>query len=228
MAPGGFTTGFLKFNRFGHVFGITPHEREHGTKVVPRYNTKDDRVKVYFGDFVQDPPTFNEKFDLAVCNGEVFCVGPSGPAANPWRKWCFMHAQLIWSVNRLKQDGRLVILVDNIDSWPTIELLNTIRTFSSPGLFKAGRCHVMSGIFWIVANDVCPESEEAKKAIKHWTEILNYALDKGPDSDAWMPLYDGDVVLSFFHEYGTDFLKSAEPIWNSQADALHAAMETDA
>ena len=231
MAPGGFTTSFLKHHRSGHVFGITPHEREGGTKIVPRYNSKDERVNVYFGDLIAHPPSFQRKCDLAICNGEVFCVGASGLHTDPWRKWCFLHCQLIWAMKRLKQGGRLVVLTEDVEHWPTIELLNTLGQFATVVLLKSGRNHLMDGVFWIVANEVRSEDREAQEAIGRWTEMLNAALkvgpEGGPEGDAWIPQYNPEAISQFFDEFSVDYLKSAEPIWSAQAQVLYQGVAQD-
>ena len=221
LAPGGFTTAFLKHNRLGHVFGITPHENEGGTKIVPRYNAKDNRVKVYFGELVKYPPALNVKCDLAICNGETFSIGIPNLDPNAWRNWCFLHSQLIWVMKRLRPGGRLVLLAEDIDSWRTIELLNTLRGFSNVSFFKSGVSHVMTAVFWIVASDVRTDEAKAKEAIARWAQTLSFALRTGDETDVWMPCYDVEAVAQFFKDHGREFMESAEPIWSKQAQGLY-------
>jgi 23S rRNA U2552 (ribose-2'-O)-methylase RlmE/FtsJ len=192
MAPGGFTAAFLKENPSAKVCGISLPVAQGGhDMLLPRWKT-DPRIQVYFLDltmlatemgvdptetpadhidatnFLSDRPFHGETFDLVFCDGQVLQTQPREEYREKREAWRLLTGQLVLALQRLKQDGKLVVLLHKLDAWNTVFLLYTLSKFSSLQMFKSKKKHTLRSSFYVVAERIQIDSEHLRAAVATW------------------------------------------------------------
>ncbi|RMZ67736.1 methyltransferase family [Pyrenophora seminiperda CCB06] len=174
MAPGGFTTSVFKRNCYARVCGISlPVSRGGHEMILPKWQS-DPRIRVRFLDiimlaaemdvtnvpaehpdatnFVFDRPFYGEAFDL------VLRTHSRAEYREKREVWRLLTSQLVLALQRVKQDGKIVILLYKLEAWDTVLLLYTLRKFSLLQLFKPQRKYVIRSSFYVVAEQIQTQS----------------------------------------------------------------------
>jgi hypothetical protein len=172
---------------------------------------------------ILDRPFYGEIFDLVFCDGQVLRTHTRPEYREGREAWRLLTSQLVLALQRIKKDGKIVILLHKLDTWDTVLLLHTLRKFSSLQLFKPKKKHAVRSSFYVVAEQMQPESPYFRAAIANWKEEW-YTATFGSDTEYQdnRGRFD-DTVNEVISEFGTELLYLAEPIWRTQAAALRRA-----
>jgi 23S rRNA U2552 (ribose-2'-O)-methylase RlmE/FtsJ len=245
MAPGGFTASVLKVNHDARVCGISLPVSQGGHEVrLPGWQ-RDSRIQVCFLDitmlaaemgitnipaehpdatnFILDRPFHGETFDLVFCDGQVLRTHSRLEYRENREAWRLLTSQLVLALQRIKKDGKIIVLLHKLDAWDTVLLLYIFSKFSSLRTFKPRKKHAIRSSFYIVAEHIQPDSPHFQAAVADWKEgwhIATFGSDaEYKDYRRWS---DGavDEVLS---DFGIELLQLGKPIWEIQSAALRQA-----
>lgn len=245
MAPGGFTASVLKRNRNVRVCGISLPPSQGGHKIlIPNWET-DSRIQVCFLDitmlaaemgvttippkhpdannFSLDHPFHGEKFDLVFCDGQVLRMHSRAEYREKREAWRLTITQLVLALQKIKVDGKIVVLLHRVDAWDTIALLHALSKFSSLRFFKPVKKHAIRSSFYVVAEQVQPQSIDALQAVATWKKnwyIATFGSDAEYLENRNESNRDVDDVLS---DFGPELIRLGRPIWRIQNDALRRA-----
>jgi hypothetical protein len=121
--------------------------------------------------FSSKRPFQNETFNL------VFCAATSAttqrahvsPKHHKSRKRLRLAtSQLVFALQRLRNQGSLVLVMHKPESFNTAEVIRTFTKCSSVRLFKSKTKHAITSSFFIVAMEVDTQSEEMQSAVVKW------------------------------------------------------------
>jgi 23S rRNA U2552 (ribose-2'-O)-methylase RlmE/FtsJ len=245
MAPGGFTASVLKKNCDARVCGISLPISHGGHQMMLPGWQKDSRIQVCFLDitmlgaemditniptnhpdatnFIPDRPFYGETFDLIFCDGQVLRTHPRPEYRERREAWRLLTSQLVLALQRIEKDGKVVILLHKLDTWDTVLMLHTLRKFSSLQLFKPKKKHALRSSFYVVAEQMQPESPYFRAAVANWKEEwLTATFGSDAEYQDNRGRFDG-TVNEVMSEFGTELLQMGEPIWGTQAAALRKA-----
>jgi 23S rRNA U2552 (ribose-2'-O)-methylase RlmE/FtsJ len=245
MAPGGFTASVLAKDRDVRVCGISLPVSKGGHKMMLPGWQRDSRIQVCFLDitmlaaemdvsnipmdhpdatnFVWDRPFCGETFDLVFCDGQVLRKHPRPEYRERREAWRLLTSQLVLALQRIKKDGKLVVLLHKLDTWGTVLMLHTLSKFSSLHLFKPKTKHAVRSSFYVVADQMQPQSPYFRAAVANWKEEWHTATF-GSDSEYQENRGRSDgTVNEVISGFGTELLHLGEPIWRIQAAALRKA-----
>ncbi|KAB2100000.1 hypothetical protein AG0111_0g11785 [Alternaria gaisen] len=242
MAPGGFTASVLKRNRDARVCGISLPVSQGGHKMILPNWREDPRVQVRFLDitmlaaemdvtdipvehpdaksFVFDRPFYGEVFDLVFCDGQVLRTHPRAEYRERREAWRLMTSQLVFALQRVKENGKIVVLLHKLEAWDTVYLLYTLRKFSSLRLFKPRRKHAIRSSFYVVAEQIKPNSPWLQASVAAWKKewyIATFGSDTEYRNNRSKFQATVDDVLS---DFGTELLELGQCIWEVQSAAL--------
>jgi 23S rRNA U2552 (ribose-2'-O)-methylase RlmE/FtsJ len=242
MAPGGFTASVLNRNRSANVRGISLPLSQGGHKIfLPNWQA-DPRLQVQFFDvtmlaaemgvndipaehpdvanFLLRRPFDGEIFDLIFCDGQVLRNHVRAEYREGREASRLLTSQLVLALQRIRVNGKIVALLHKVDSWNTVAFLHTLSKFSKLRLFKPVRKHAIRSSFYVVAEQIKPQSECALQAVATWKKEW-YVATFGSDAEYREHLDEVnrnvDEVLS---EFGTELIRLARPIWEIQSAAL--------
>lgn len=246
MAPGGYSATALKFNPHAKVCGISLPEELGGHEVyLP--NWKDDRrVKIRFEDitmlaaefgypdlvsqndgencqFSTERPFQGQSFDVVFCDGKVLdshtrtLESTNEPAR-------LSAAQLMLALQRIKYGGTLVMLLHQAYSPTSVRLLEAFDQFSTVHLIKHNVSHVKRTSFYLVAKNVDPAHDRAKRLVEQMRSSwrLHTALSFGvsfPGEELNDDFYE-DSMESIMESFGEKLIELAEPAWRLQTRAM--------
>jgi len=169
-------------------------------------------------------PLLGNTYDIIICGG---AVGRDHPREE-YRQNCEVTrltvSQLVFAINHLKPGGSMALLLQRIEAWDTVCILNAFSQFSDIQLYKHPKCHAMKSSFYLVAKNIDLEHPAAKQSVSHWRNLWRYLTFKEfdnillPDSS----LYGSDdaFVQSMIDDFGPQFQRIAQPVWGCQAKAL--------
>lgn len=242
MAPGGFSSAVLKVHCNAQISAITLPKSLNGHDILLHGWRMDKRVQVHFADvtmlaaemyalpvppnhpdalnFRFDRPYMDQKFDLIFCDGQVLRMHQRADYREKREASRLLTSQLVVALQRITQDGTVVVLLHRLDAWDTIALLYTLSTFSTLELFKPEKKHAIKSSFYVVAKDVQSHCAALKIAVDGWKQewrIATFGTDmeysenrRRHDGTVW------DVLGSF----GDRLVSLAEPVWRIQSNAL--------
>ncbi|KAF2790696.1 hypothetical protein K505DRAFT_310901 [Melanomma pulvis-pyrius CBS 109.77] len=244
MAPGGFTASVLKRNRYARVCGISLPLSQGGHKIrLPNWQ-KDSRLQVAFLDvtmlaaemdvpdipaehpdaanFLLDRPFYGEDFDLVFCDGQVLRMHSRAEYREGREAWRLLASQLVLALQRIRVNGKIVALLHKVDAWNTVALLHTLSKFSSLRLFKPVKKHALRSSFYVVADQVQPQSVYALQAVATWKKSWSVATFGSDEEyreyrEDFKGLDRVDAVLS---DFGPELIRLGRPIWRIQGAAL--------
>jgi 23S rRNA U2552 (ribose-2'-O)-methylase RlmE/FtsJ len=242
MAPGGFATSVLDVNNDATIRGLSlPISQGGHDMLLPNWKN-DSRIQVHFLDitmlaaemdfanipdehpdaanFLSDRPFYGERFDLIFCDGQVLRAHHRTEYREKREAWQLLTSQLVLAMQRIKKDGKIVVLLHKLDAWNTISLLHTLSKFSSLQLFKPTKKHAIRSSFYVVAGQMQPESACFQAAVASWKNewrIATFGSDAEYDQNKAQP--DG-TVSNVLREFGSKLIKLGEPIWMVQSAAL--------
>lgn len=245
MAPGGFTDSVFKRNCYAKVCGISLSVSRGGHEMILPNWQSDPRIRVRFLDitmlaaemdvtsvpaehpdatnFVFDRPFYGEAFDLVFCDGQVLRTHSRAEYREKREAWRLLTSQLVLALQRVKQDGKIVILLHKLEAWDTVLLLYTLRKFSSLQLFKPQRKHAIRSSFYVVAEQIQTQSPWFQASVTTWKEewcIATFGSDTEYRDNRSRFYGIVDQVLS---DFGRELLELGKPIWEVQSAALRKA-----
>jgi hypothetical protein len=240
MAPGGFAASVLDFNRDATVCGISLPASQGGHHML--LPDRKSRTQVQFLDitmlavemdvtevplehpdaanFLPDRPFYNERFDLIFCDGQVLRGHPRPEYREKREASRLLTSQLVLAMQRIKKDGRLVILLHKLDAWDTISLVHTLSKFSSLQLFKPVKKHAIRSSFYVVAGNVQPDNAYFRAALAAWKDewrIATFGSEVEYQEFRTPCVSDVSNVLQSF---GTELIRMGESVWKIQSAAL--------
>lgn len=137
-------------------------------------------------------------------------------------------------MQRIESGGTLIMLLHDVGSYETIEILSVFDKIAAIQLFKPVSSHKKKSTFYLIAKRVQPGLPEAVAAVnewkKTWKDLTFPALDPHGQRD---PLKDADepARIEGVHEllanFGERVIELGEPIWQMQKEALENAPWTE-
>jgi 23S rRNA U2552 (ribose-2'-O)-methylase RlmE/FtsJ len=247
MAPGGFSATVLRLTPTATIRGITLPKEIGGLEVMlPRWQF-DTRVLIEFVDVTMltdemgqpatsipgthpDFPNFSsvrpfrdERFDLVFCGAAVQRAHPRAEYRESRERLRLVTSQLVVALQRLRDNGSLVLLMHKAEAWDNIKIISTFSKFSDVCLFKPKRKHAVRSSFYMVATNVHPYSEDALSAIHEWKEQWHDATFRPNSMLTTRHRMSADTVRDMLTEFGPRLIDLATPVWKIQADALRSA-----
>ena len=245
IAPGGFTASVFKRSCYARVCGISLSTSQGGHEMALPNWQKDSRIQVRFLDitmlaaemdvtnipaehpdasnFLFDRPFYGEAFDLIFCDGQVLRTHCRAEYRERREAWRLLTSQLVLALQRVKQNGKILVLLHKLEAWDTVLLLYTLRKFSSLQLFKPRRKHAIRSSFYVVAEQIQTQSPWFQASVTTWKEdwyIATFGSDTEYKDNRSRFFSIVDHVLS---DFGTELLELGKPIWEVQSAALHKA-----
>ena len=244
MAPGGFTASMLKRNPNAKACGISLPPSQGGHKILlPNWQTN-SRIQVCFLDitmlaaemdatdipaehpdaanFLPDRPYHGEQFDLIFCDGQVLRMHPRAEYRERHKAWRLLTSQLVLALQRIRANGKIVALLHKVDAWDTVVLLYTLSKFSSLRLFKPEKKHAIRSSFYVVAEQIQPQSVDALHAVATWRNEW-YIATSGTDAEYRQNRIGSYGNVHEVSDFGTQLIRLGEPIWGIQSAALSKA-----
>jgi 23S rRNA U2552 (ribose-2'-O)-methylase RlmE/FtsJ len=251
MAPGGFAQTVLRKHRDARIRGITlPSELDGLRAMLPRW--RDDlKVRIEFADITMlanemgRPPTsiptqhpdfakFSSKrpfqyetFDLVFCGatGATTRRAHAGDEHHESHKKRLRLAtsQLVFALQRLRNQGSLVLVMHKSESFDTAEVIRTFTKCSTVRLFKSKTKHAITSSFYMVAMEVDTRSEEMQSAVVKWKKQWEDATFQSDEALSTCLRASEDQVREMLAEFGPQLIDLATPLWKTQADALRAS-----
>ena len=247
MAPGGFTQTVLHKHCDARIRGITLPSEMGGLQIMLPSWKDDLRIRLEFADitmqanemgrpatsiptqhpdiakFSSKRPFQDETFDIIFCGA----TGATTRLEHTGAKYHESHkrlrlatSQLVFALQRLRNQGSLVLVMHKPESFDTAEVIRTFTKCSHVRLFKSKRKHTITSSFYMVATEVDTQSEEMQSAVFKWKrqwEAATFQADQEPSSAS------GDQVREMLTEFGPQLIDLATPLWKTQADALRAS-----
>jgi 23S rRNA U2552 (ribose-2'-O)-methylase RlmE/FtsJ len=247
MAPGGFTATVLEKHPAATIRGITLPRAVGGLEVMLPHWRSDSRVRIEFADvtmltddmgrpatsvpathpdFVNlssDRPFQNETFDLIFCGAAVQRTQPRAEYRESRERLRLVTSQLIVALQRLRDNGALILLMHKAEAWETIQIISMFTKFSNVRLFKPRKKHAVRSSFYMITTNVRPRSEEAQSAVLEWRTQWESATFGSDSTLPSRPRVSGDHVCDLLAEFGPQLIDLATPVWKIQADGLRSA-----
>ena len=252
MAPGGYSASALKVSPQASVSGATLPEEHGGHKLFVRDGFRGASVRVWqgdltslvgdmgiddgniperhpdFGDFQKDEVWSGEKFDLVFCDGQVLRnhshdMAESRQRCEARRLTC---SQLLIALRHVRVGGSMVVLLHKIDRWDTVLTIRTFDRVASIILFKPLAAHRSRSSFYLVAQNIQPDHEDALTGIQDWTKSWRDATFHNLTSeDAFSGYRSEDVVFKnqvteAMDEFGERLITLGETAWKIQKEAI--------
>jgi 23S rRNA U2552 (ribose-2'-O)-methylase RlmE/FtsJ len=239
MAPGGFSKYFLAVHPRGQVKGFSLPRSSGGHELL--INPSDPRVKVQFTDitlmaaemdvdvsmivsehpdksrFHTTRPYQHDQFELAICDGQVLRTHerPTYRESNEAPRLLF--SQLVLAMQRIKQNGSIIVLLHKLEQARTMKLLYTFNKFSRVELFKSSKSHAIRSSFYMVAKEVQPQSPDALEAVELWKESWRVLSFRGK---AEYSNQSTEETRKMLEEFGDRLIRLGTPVWETQWCAL--------
>jgi 23S rRNA U2552 (ribose-2'-O)-methylase RlmE/FtsJ len=249
MAPGGFAASVLKADSDALVCGISlPISQGGHDMLLPNWQS-DTRVQVQFLDitmlaveidvtdipdsrpdaanFLPDRPFYGDRFDLVLCDGQVLRMHPRAEYREKREAWRLLTSQLVLATQRIKKDGKMVILLHKLDAFHTILLLHTLSKFASLQLFKPVKEHAVQSSLYVVAEHIQPESTYFQEAVTTWKNKWRIATFGSEAEYEESKVLSNSIVGDVLRDFGTKLIELGEPIWAVQSAALRKAPWSD-
>ncbi|CAO2648220.1 Nn.00g074870.m01.CDS01 [Neocucurbitaria sp. VM-36] len=247
MAPGGFTATVLREHPTATVRGITLPQGIGGLEVMLKRWKSDTRIHIEFIDvtmltdemgrpattipdthpdverFSSNRPFQDEEFNLIFCGAAVQRAHPRAEYRESRERLRLVTSQLVVALQRLRDDGSLVLLMHKAEAWDTIKIISMFSKLSKACLFKPRRKHAVRSSFYMITTNVHPRSEEAQSAIFEWKmqwENATFQLDSAVST---CPRISEDLVRDMLAEFGGQLIDLATPVWNIQLNGLRSA-----
>ncbi|KAK0729594.1 hypothetical protein B0H67DRAFT_479043 [Lasiosphaeris hirsuta] len=260
MAPGGFSMAALHQNPSALLRGISLPPAKGGHEMILRKWSDTDtnaRIFVDFRDitllaeemgvpadcipsshpdaalFSSDRVFAGQKFDLVFCDGQVLRTHERGEHRENHESTRLLTSQLVFSLQRIRSGGAMVVLLHKADIWPSIKLIHMFTRFTdSVELFKPLSGHKMRSSFYMVAKGVRPGREAAVQAVEEWKaqwKKATFGMVVGDDDDGPRKgdgVFGGEEMenaKTVLDEFGDTLVRMTGPIFATQAEALRNA-----
>ncbi|KAF2019547.1 hypothetical protein BU24DRAFT_341125 [Aaosphaeria arxii CBS 175.79] len=244
MAAGGFTSAVMKCNSDARVSGITLPVKNGGHFIhIPGWQN-DHRLRIRFLDitmlakdmgveakdvptdhpdaqnFIFDQPFSGQDYDLVFCDGQVLRTHERPDYREHGEIGRLRAAQLVLAMQRIRENGRLVMLLHRNDAVDVVSLLYTLSRFSSIRLFKPQKKHAMMSSFYVIAEGVHPRSQEALDAVEMWKKQWHAATFGSDDDVQKAHSISVDYIEGVLADFGEELVKLSLPLWRTQYAAL--------
>jgi 23S rRNA U2552 (ribose-2'-O)-methylase RlmE/FtsJ len=250
MAPGGFAQTVLRKHHDARVRGITLSPEMGGLRIMLPGWRDNLKVRIEFADitmlasemgrpatsiptqhqdiakFSSKRPFQNETFDLVFCGA----TGATTRRVHDGAKHHKSHkrlrlatSQLVFALQRLRNQGSLVLVMHKPESFDTAEIIRTFTKCSSVRLFKSKTKHAITSSFYMVAMGVDTQSEEMQSAVVKWKKQWADATFQSDEALSTCPHASEDQVCEMLAEFGPQLINLATPLWKIQADALRVS-----
>lgn len=252
MAPGGFTQTVLRKHRDARIRGITLPSDMGGLRIMLPGWRNNLKIRIEFADVTMlvnemglgRPATFiptrhpntatfsskrlfgDEIFDLVFCGATGATTRRACAGAEhhePHKRLRLATSQLVFALQRLRNQGSLVLVMHKPESFDTAEIIRTFTKCSSVRLFKSKTKHAITSSFYMVAREVDTRSEEMQSAVVKWKEQWENAMCQSGEALPTCPRASEDQVREMLAEFGPQLIDLATPLWKIQADALRAS-----
>ncbi|KAL9615934.1 MAG: hypothetical protein Q9160_009134 [Pyrenula sp. 1 TL-2023] len=244
MAPGGYSKAILKYNPDATIKGISLPLASGGHKLLLSSDpTHRDQIQCSFLDitmlapemgvdtiptlhpesahFLPSRPFLTNSFHLALCDGQILRTHPRPAHRAPFEATRLLTSQLVLALQRLAQNGTLILLLHKLHSWNTTSLVHQISRFADVRLFKPVKKHNTRGSFYLIAKNVQPEHEAAKAAVEGWKRDWWQTTFGGIDGTGDVVKWPAEErVRALLDEFGGKLVGLARPIWEIQLEAL--------
>ena len=121
--------------------------------------------------FSSKGPFQNETFDLVFCGATGATTRRAHTGAEhreSHKRLRLATSQLVFALQRLRNQGSLVLVMHKPESFATAEVIRTFTECSSVRLFKSKTKHAITSSFYMVAMGVNTQSEEMQSAVVRW------------------------------------------------------------
>ncbi|KAJ5914667.1 hypothetical protein N7504_003550 [Penicillium tannophilum] len=249
MAPGGFSATALKYNRFAQVYAISLPRDEGGLEIYLPNWQENKRLRVKLLNLTmlsaelgfptlasQDHPSASKfsnhipyagrQFDLIFCDGHVLpTTEPEDNLTSEIRR--LADAQIVMALQRIKSAGTIVVLLHQVYNPRVLRLLKAFENISQITLFKPPFCHAKRTSFYLVAKNVDPLHEVARRLVRDmrnsWrvrtTNAFDLEIPEGPvESNE-----DEENMEDIMQSFGGKLISLAEPVWKIQTEAMEKA-----
>jgi 23S rRNA U2552 (ribose-2'-O)-methylase RlmE/FtsJ len=250
IAPGGFAQTVLRKHRDARIRGITLPSEMGGLRIMLPGWRDNLNVRIEFADITmlasemgrsatsiptQHPdiakfssrrPFQNETFDLVFCGATGAKTQRANASAEHHKshEWLRLAtSQLVFALQRLRNQGSLVLVMHRLESFDTTEVIRTFTKCSNVCLFKSKTKHAITSSFYMVAMEVDTQSEEMQSAVVKWKKQWEDATFKSDEALSTCPRASEDQVREMLAEFGPQLIDFATPLWKIQADALRAS-----
>jgi hypothetical protein len=175
-------------------------------------------------------PFLGSLYDIVICGGAVV----RDHSRESYRADCESRrltvSQLVFAMNRLRPGGSVVLLLHRIESWDTVCILHAFNEFSNIQLYKDPNAHSIKSSFYLVAKNINLNHDAARESIVYWKALWKYLTFKefGPIPLPLSSRYESTdaFVRKLRDEFGPQFLRIAQPIWEIQTRAVRSARFT--
>jgi 23S rRNA U2552 (ribose-2'-O)-methylase RlmE/FtsJ len=250
MAPGGFAQTVLRKHRDARIWGITLPSEMGGLQIMlPRWR-ENLKVRIEFADitmlanemgrpatsiptqhpdnakFSSKRPFQNETFDLVFCGATGATTRHADAGAEhheSHKRLRLATSQLVFALQRLRNQGSLVLVMHKPESFDTAEVIHTFTKCSSVRLFKSKTKHAISSSFYMVAMKVDTQSEEMQAAVVKWKKKWEDATFQSDGALSTCLYASEDQAREMLANFGPQLIDLATPLWKTQADALRAS-----
>jgi 23S rRNA U2552 (ribose-2'-O)-methylase RlmE/FtsJ len=250
MAPGGFAQTVLRKHRDARIWGITLPSKMGGLRIMLPGWRDDLKVRIEFADitmlanemgrpatsiptqhpdiarFSSERPFQNETFDLVFCGATGATTRRGHAGAEPHESYKRLRlgtSQLVFALQRLRNQGSLVLVMHKPESFDTTEVIRTFTKCSIVRLFKSKTKHAITSSFYMVAMEVDTQSEEMQSAVVRWKKQWEDATFQSDGALSTCLRASEDQVREMLAEFGPQLIDLATPLWKTQADALRAS-----
>jgi 23S rRNA U2552 (ribose-2'-O)-methylase RlmE/FtsJ len=245
MAPGGFSAAIFKEHQDAKISAITLPKSQNGHDILLPDWKNDRRLEFYFADvtmlavemgvsviptghpdaanFLSDRPFSDQKYDLVFCDGQVLRMHPRAEYREKREAWRLLTSQLVVSLQRVKENGTIIVLLHRLDAWDTVALLHTLNRFSSLQLFKPKKKHAVKSSFYVVAKNIQSSGEEIPTAIETWKREWYIATFGTEEEYEENRIQQDDMVRRVLRDFGDELVTLGGSIWKIQSDALRRA-----
>ena len=181
---------------------------------------------------------FLKPFDLIFCDGHVARTQEMvshSRATDASRLTC---SQLIIAMNRIKSGGTIIVLLHRADHYDNVKLIRLFDKISRLQLFKPVKGHGKKSSFYLVAKDMQPGRKVAQAAVSTWKQIwkdATFPSTAAPTGDGNGAQDEAEVLLKqaerekdsreLIESFGKRLIQLAEPLWETQRNALQILME---
>lgn len=108
------------------------------------------------------------------------------------------------------------MLLHRSEAWDNLKLLQDFDKFSRIQLFKSTKSHVSRSSFYLIAQDVKPDQEDALAARKNW--LQNWKDETFDLKHRALPTEE--ELTDLLETFGGRIIELAEPIWALQKEGI--------
>jgi hypothetical protein len=110
----------------------------------------------------------NKTFDFVFCSATGATTRHADAGAEhhkPHKRLQLATSQLVFALQRLRNQGSLVLVMHKPESFNTAKVIRTFTKCSTVRLFKLKTKHINKSSFYIVAIEVATQSKEMQSAV---------------------------------------------------------------